>query len=45
MSVLAHNGVGKAYYNAEEYSDAMEHFEIAGIRNDYSNAFWEVRMK
>ena len=43
MSVLAHNGVGKAYYNAEEYSDAMEHFEIAGNRNDYSNAFWEVR--
>lgn len=43
MSVLAHNGVGKAYYNAEEYEDAMEHFEIAGNRTDYSNAFWEVR--
>lgn len=45
MSVLAHNGVGKAYYNAEEYSDAMEHFEIAGNRSGYSDAFWEVRNK
>ena len=43
MSVLAHNGVAKAYYNDEEYDKAMEHFEIAGNRNDYSNAFWEVR--
>lgn len=30
MSVLAHNGVAKAYYNDEEYDKAMEHFEIAG---------------
>lgn len=29
MSVLAHNGVAKAYYNDEEYDKAMEHFEIA----------------
>lgn len=43
MSVLAHNGVAKAYYNDEEYEPAMEHFEIAGNREGYSNAFWEVR--
>lgn len=45
MSVLAHNGVAKAYYNDEEYDKAMEHFEIAGNRSGYSNAFWEVRNK
>lgn len=45
MSVLAHNGVAKAYYNYEEYDQAMEHFEIAGNREGYSDAFWEVRNK
>lgn len=45
MSVLAHNGVAKAYYNDENYDLAMEHFEIAGNREGYSNAFWEVRNK
>lgn len=43
MSVLAHNGVGKAYYHAGDYEKAMEHFEIAGNREDYSEAYWEVR--
>lgn len=45
MSVLAHNGVAKAYFNAEKYDKAMEHFEIAGNRDGYSDAFWEVRNK
>lgn len=45
MSVLAHNGVGKAYYNAEKFEQAMEHFEIAGNRTGYSSAYWEVRNK
>ena len=45
MSVLAHNGVAKAYFNYEEYDKAMEHFEIAGNREGYSDAFWEVRNK
>ena len=45
MSVLAHNGVAKAYYNDEVYDKAMEHFEIAGNRSGYSDAFWEVRNK
>lgn len=43
MSVLAHNGVAKAYYNDEDYDRAMEDFEIAGNREGYSSAFWEVR--
>lgn len=43
MSVLAHNGVGKAYLHAEQYEDAMEHFEVSGDRDYFSQAFWEVR--
>lgn len=43
MSVLAHNGVGKAYYHAGAYEQAMEHFEIAGNRGKFSEAYWEVR--
>ena len=45
MSVLAHNGIGKAYYHDKQFEDAMKDFEIAGNRQDYSNAFWEVRAK
>ncbi len=45
MSVLAHNGVAKAYYNNEEYKKAMKDYEIAGNREGYSLAFWEVRNK
>lgn len=45
MSVLAHNGVAKAYYNDGDYNKAMEDFEIAGNREGYSDAFWEVRNK
>lgn len=45
MSVLAHNGVAKAYYNNEKYKKAMKDFEIAGNREGYSEAYWEVRNK
>lgn len=45
MSVLAHNGVAKAYFNDESYQKAMDDFEIAGNREGYSSAFWEVRNK
>lgn len=43
MSVLAHNGVGKAYLHAEEYQEAMDHFKVSGDREYYSEAYWEVR--
>ncbi|NLG81293.1 MAG: DUF1282 family protein [Bacilli bacterium] len=43
MSVLAHNNIAKNYLALEEYELAMKHFEIAGNRDDYSEAFWEVR--
>lgn len=43
MSTLAHNGVGKAYLHNEEYVKALEHFEVANNKEQYSEAFWEVR--
>lgn len=43
MSILAHDGVGKAYLHAELYKEAMEHFIVSGNRKYYSEAFWEVR--
>lgn len=43
MSVLAHDGVGKAYLRAGEYREAMTHFEVSGNRKQFSEAFWEVR--
>ncbi|MBO7402369.1 MAG: YIP1 family protein [Lachnospiraceae bacterium] len=43
MSVLAHNGVGKALFHAQRYKESLEHFEVAENRNYFSEAFWEVR--
>ncbi|MFI3254641.1 MAG: YIP1 family protein [Eubacteriales bacterium] len=43
MSILAHNGVGKALLREQDYAQASYHFEISGDRSAYSDAFWEVR--
>ena len=43
MSVLAHDGAGKAYLRTEEYEAALEHFRVANDKTYYSDAFWEVR--
>ena len=43
MSVVAHDGIGKAYMSKYEFEDAMEHFEVAGNHELYSEAFWELR--
>ena len=43
MSVLAHDGVGKAYLHSQRYQEAMEHFKVSGNRKQFSEAFWEVR--
>ncbi len=45
MSILAHNGVGKAYLHAEEYEASLEHFKVANNKDFYSQSFWEVRNK
>lgn len=43
LSILAHNGIAKNYLLIEEYQLAAEHFKIAGNRDLYSEAFWEIR--
>ena len=43
MSVLAHDGAGKAHLRTEDYEEALEHFRVANNKTYYSEAFWEVR--
>ena len=43
MFDLAHKAIGLAYYVDGQYELAMEKFEIAYAKEDYSKAFWEVR--
>lgn len=43
MSVIAHNGIGNAYMSQYDFHNAMEHYEIAGNHEKYSDAFWELR--
>ncbi len=43
MSVVAHDGIGKAYMSEYDFENAMEHFEVAGNHELYSDAFWELR--
>jgi DNA-binding beta-propeller fold protein YncE len=42
-SVLAHDGIGKASLYMQKYDEARKHFELAGNREYYSQAFWEIR--
>jgi tetratricopeptide (TPR) repeat protein len=42
-SILAHDGIGKAGLYTQDYESAREHFELAGNRTFYSQAFWELR--
>ena len=43
MSVIAHNNIGKNFLLKEQYDQAMIHFQLAGNRDSFSEAFWEVR--
>jgi tetratricopeptide (TPR) repeat protein len=40
---LAHKGIGEAQMKAGDYRAAMASFRLAGDREGYSQAFWEVR--
>lgn len=40
---MAYQAIGKALYKAERYKEAMEYFELASARYDYSLAFKEYR--
>lgn len=43
MFDLAHKAIGLAYYVNGDYKEAMEKFEIAYAKDEYSDAYWEVR--
>ncbi len=43
MSVVAHDGIGKAYMSKYDFESAMAHFEVAGNHELFSQAFWELR--
>ena len=43
MAVIAHNGIARAYMFTQDFERAIHHFEIAGNRDGYSQAFWELR--
>lgn len=43
MFDLAHKGIGMAHYLNGNYSEAMDKFETAYAKEEYSEAFWEVR--
>jgi hypothetical protein len=40
---LAHKGIGLSYMMQGRFEEAMEKFEIANAKEEYSLAFWEVR--
>ena len=40
---LAYIGIGRSYYNAGEYEEAMEYYQAAYDTTNYSTAFKEVR--
>jgi len=44
-SKIAHLGLGKAYFQEGDYEQAALHFKIADEREEYSDAYWEIRNK
>ena len=43
-SKLAYNGIGKAYTQGEEYTDALEYLRYSGDKYSYSRAFGKNRL-
>lgn len=43
-SRLAYNGIGKAYTQAEEYTDALQYLRYSGDKYSYSRAFGKNRL-
>lgn len=42
-SFLAHLYIGRTYLQMTDYEAALDHFQIAGVRDYFSTAFWEIR--
>lgn len=43
VSRIAHNGIGKGYFQEADYEKSAAHFKIAQNRTDYSDSYWEIR--
>ncbi|MCI5745078.1 MAG: YIP1 family protein [Erysipelotrichaceae bacterium] len=43
LSVLANDGLGKAYYYDLDFESSLEYFTTSKNRSLYSNVFWELR--
>lgn len=42
--LLAYTGIGKAYYQIEQYKDAMYYYKLANDKKNYSDAFKEYSL-
>lgn len=43
VSAIAHYEIGLNYLYSQEYQKAMEHLKLVNDKENYSQAFWEVR--
>ncbi len=43
LSVLANDGLGKAYYYDLDFESSLKYFTVSKNRTLYSNVFWELR--
>lgn len=40
---LAHTAMGKAYFQQEKHTEALNEFKLASDKEGYSDAFWQIR--
>lgn len=40
---LAHRSIGMAYFKASDFDSALDSFKLANDKENYSEAFWEIR--
>ena len=43
MTDMAHKGIGMAEYLEGNYEEALKEFKLANAKEEYSEAFWEIR--
>jgi hypothetical protein len=43
MFDLAHKGIGMAYFLENDFESALEKFELANAKVEYSDTYWEIR--
>lgn len=43
LSVIANDGIGKAYYYDGNFEEAVKYFKISKNRTLYSECYWEIR--